>query len=168
MDPNKKIERVIRNRRFLKAQTFLIDIFIFLTASIFIFLLFLFMLSTANTFRTQDERMQRAVENAADVLISQGDPINWGSNLSNIHILGLADRKGRIDSSKLFSLNQTEYTNLLSLNPFNVSIQILNVNSIIYSAGWVNTSARVAVADRIVLYNNAPRILRIKASTELQ
>ena len=158
--------RIKQNMQCLKGQTFLIDIFIFLTASVVVFLLFLFMLSTTNTFRAQDERMQKAIENAADILVSQGDPINWGANLSNIHILGLADRKGVIDLSKLSLLNQTEYTDILSLNPYNISIQILDQNSVIYSTGWINASAAIAVTDRIVLYNDTARILRVKASKE--
>jgi hypothetical protein len=154
------------NTKALKGQTFLIDIFIFLTASVVVFLLFLFMLSTTNIFRAQDERMQKAIENAADILVSRGDPINWESNLSNIHLLGLADRKGVIDLSKLSLLNQTEYTDILSLNPYNISIQILDQNSAIYSTGWINASAAIAVTDRIVLYNDTARILRVKASKE--
>jgi hypothetical protein len=126
------------------------------------------MISTTNTFRTQDERMQKAIENAADILVSQGDPLNWESNLSNIHVLGLADMKGKIDISKLQVLNQTEFIELLSLNPYNVSIKLLKNGNQIYSTGWYNSSARVAVTERIVMYNSSAHLLRIIASEELK
>jgi len=161
------IEQTVRSKK-VKGQTFLIDIFIFLISSIFVILLFLYMISAVNTFRLQDERMQKGIENAADILLSQGDPINWESNLSNIHILGLADRRGRIDASKLSALNQTEYTDILSLNPYNVSINLLKNGSQVYSTGWYNSSARVAITERIVLYNNSAYLLRIIASEELK
>ena len=167
MAHKKKKEGNTRNRRFL-GQTFLIDTFAFLASSMFILILFLFMLSTTNTFRTQDERMQKAIENAADALMAQGDPVAWERNLSGVHILGLADRKGRIDSSKLAALNQTEYTDFLSLNPYNVSIKLLKSGVQVYSTGWYNSSARVGVAERLVLYNNSPHTLRITASEEFK
>ena len=178
MAPNKKIHgpstgegswNVERTyRRFFKGQTFLIDTFAFLSASMFVVILFIFMLSTTNNFRSQDERMQKAIENAADALMAQGDPIAWERNVSGVHILGLADRRGRMDSSKLAALNQTDFTDLLSLNPYNVSIKLLKGGVQVYSTGWYNSSARVGVADRLVLYNNSPHTLRITASEEFK
>jgi len=152
----------------MRGQTFIIDLFMFLTSSLFVVMLFLFMVSTTNTFRMQDERMQKSIENAADILVSQGSPLNWESNLSNIHILGLADRKGKIDPSKLQALNQTEFTEFLSLNPYNVSIKLLKDGTAIYSTGWYNSSANVAVTERVVLYDGSAHLLRIIASEELK
>ena len=178
MAPNKKIHgpstgegswKVERTcRRFFKGQTFLIDTFAFLSASMFVVILFIFMLSTTNNFRSQDERMQKAIENAADALMAQGDPIAWERNVSGVHILGLADRRGRMDASKLAALNQTDFTDLLSLNPYNVSIKLLKGGVQVYSIGGFNSSARVGVAERLVLYNNSPHTLRITASEEFK
>jgi len=158
----------VRNLRFLKGQAFLMDIFIFLTASMFVILLFVFMISITNNFRVHDASMQRAIENAADVLVSEGYPVNWEANLSNIHILGLANKRGKIDPSKLAKLNQTEYTELLSLNPYNISIKLSRDGNQVYSTGWYNSSANVAITERLVLYNNSVYSLRIIASEELQ
>ncbi|MEM2974373.1 MAG: hypothetical protein QW112_01970 [Candidatus Micrarchaeia archaeon] len=151
-----------------RGQTFLIDMFVFLTATIFILILFVFMLSTTNNYKTQDGRMQRAVETAANILISQGHPSNWEANVSEINILGLADRRGRIEQAKLAALNRTEYVELLSMSPYNVSISLLRDDTTIYSTGWINSSARVAVSDRIVVYNGSVCVLRVMASEEIE
>jgi len=163
---NQEREAGSAGRRFLRGQVYMVETITVLIVSMIILVTSFSILSGINSYRAATDRTMNAVEDATDsLMLSRGYPPDWDQNAPQASVLGIALRRNVIDSAKLNSLNLTDFSALMGLERFNVSVSIYSGGIQVYQVGSVNSSTSITLIERTCAFSNGtPCTLRVQAS----
>jgi len=150
----------------LKGQAYMVEMFTVMIASIIILGAAVTLLGSINTYRMRTDKTLLAAQDAVNALmLTPGFPSDWERNPSSASVVGIAYRRNVIDAAKLDALNQTNYSALMGLERFNISISITSGGLIVYQTGTVDTNSSLAMVERTCAFiNGTPCTLRLMVS----
>jgi len=150
----------------LRGQIYVVELLAVIIMAMIIVIASISVFTSINNYRSASDRTANAAQDAANALIlTRGFPADWDQNASSATIVGIAARRNVIDPAKLAALNLTNFSALMGLEHFNVSIMITSGGATVYQAGSVNSSTTITLVQRTcVLTNGSPCTLSLRVS----
>ena len=152
-----------------QAQIFSLDLVLSLVGFTIILI---FLISSWNIYsaRLQEnmvgEELQLTAMQMTDILTkSEGQPMQWENNPSNVSLIGLALRPGSLDEDKVnafVSMDYNQVKKLFNIKRFEYRFMLFGINGTIQNVSGMipsNSSSQVTSVSRYILLHNETRQL---------
>jgi len=155
-----------RMEGWLKGQTYMVEMLAVIIAAMIIIVASISVFTSINNYRSVSDKTVNTAQDAANALIlTRGFPVDWDQNASSATVVGIVSRRNVIDPAKLAALNLTNFSTLMGLGRFNVSITITSGGETVYQVGSANSSTTMTLVQRTcVLTNGSPCRLSLQVS----